>query len=84
MKMEWLIIYSKRIWNKLVEISRANREFSYNYEVVFVSSCHSEFASNIFLESGARHVICIETTETISDKASLRFSQVFYETLFVK
>jgi hypothetical protein len=69
---------------KLVELSKANREFTYNYEVVFVSSCHSEFAGNIFHVSGAHHVICIQKSDTILDKASLRFSKVFYETLFVK
>lgn len=42
---------------RLVQISKANREFSHNYEVVFVSSCYSEFAGKIFLSSGARHVI---------------------------
>lgn len=69
---------------KLVQISNANREFWHNYEVVFVSSCYSEFTAKIFLASGARHVICIQKNQRISDKASLRFSQVFYETLFVK
>jgi hypothetical protein len=69
---------------RLVEISRANRSFTYNYEVVFVSSCHSEFAGNVFLASGAHHVIWIMKSETILDKASLRFSKVFYQTLFMK
>ena len=69
---------------KLVEISRANRSFTFNYEVVFVSSCHSEFAGDIFLASGAHHVICIQKSATISDKASLRFSKVFYEALFIQ
>jgi hypothetical protein len=54
------------------------------FEVVFVSSCYSQFAGEIFLNAGAKHVICIRSGERISDKASLRFSRVFYETLFVK
>lgn len=54
------------------------------FEVVFVSSCHSQFAGEVFLNAGAKHVICIKGGEKISDKASLRFSRVFYETLFVK
>jgi hypothetical protein len=53
-------------------------------ELVFVSSCYSQFAGQIFLNTGARHVVCIKSGYTISDKASLRFSKVFYETLFVK
>ena len=69
---------------KLVKISRADSEYTHNYEVVFVSSCHSEFTGHIFLSSGARHVVCIKKSETISDKASLRFSRVFYECIFMK
>ncbi|CAI2380040.1 unnamed protein product [Moneuplotes crassus] len=69
---------------RLVKISKANRANTHNYEVVFVSSCHSEFAGKIFQASGANHVICILKSEQISDKASLRFSKVFYESLFMK
>lgn len=54
------------------------------FEVVFVSSCYSQFAGEVFLNAGAKHVICIRAGERISDKASLRFSKVFYDTLFVK
>jgi hypothetical protein len=54
------------------------------FEVVFVSSCHSQFAGEVFLNAGAKHVVCIKGGEKISDRASLRFSKVFYETLFVK
>lgn len=69
---------------KLVELSKANQEYSYHYEVVFVSSCHSEFTAKIFLSTGAKHVICINQDDQISDRASLKFSQVFYEYLFIK
>lgn len=54
------------------------------FEVVFIASCHSEFAGKVFSNSGARHVICIKGTEKISDAATLKFAQVFYEMLFVK
>ena len=54
------------------------------FEVVFVSSCHSEFAGKVFLNAGAKHVICIRQSERISYAASLTFSSVFYETLFGK
>jgi hypothetical protein len=30
------------------------------FELVFVSSCHSEFAGRVFLNAGAKHVICIK------------------------
>lgn len=62
----------------LIEMSKST------FEVVFVSSCYSQFAGEVFLNAGAKHVICIRNGERISDKASLRFSKVFYETLFVK
>ncbi|CAI2370088.1 unnamed protein product [Moneuplotes crassus] len=54
------------------------------FEVVFVSSCHSEFAGKVFLNAGAKHVICIKQSEKIADAASLKFSSVFYENLFGK
>ena len=60
-------------------------EMSQNsFEVVFVSSWYSQFAGEVFLNAGAKHVICIRSGEQIADVASLRFSKVFYETLFVK
>lgn len=55
-----------------------------NFEVVFIASCHSEFAGKVFSNAGARHVISIRGTEKISDVAALKFAQVFYEMLFVK
>ena len=53
-------------------------------EVVFVASCHSEFAGRVFQNAGANHVICIRGTEKISDEATLIFAQIFYDMLFVK
>ena len=55
-----------------------------NFEVVFIASCHSEFAGNVFSNAGAKHVISIKGAEKISDEAALKFAQVFYEMLFVK
>ena len=69
---------------KLVQLTKANIEYSHHYEVVFVSSCHSEFTAKIFLATGAKHVICINRDDRISDKASLKFSQVFYDYIFIK
>lgn len=70
---------------QLLEIEKASRDdVTYNYEVVFVSSWHSQCLGLIFQKFGAHHVICIQKSDTILDKASLRFSKVFYETLFMK
>ena len=37
----------------MIEMSRNT------FEVVFVSSCYSQFAGEVFLNAGAKHVICI-------------------------
>jgi hypothetical protein len=68
----------------LVDLSKDRIQHSHRYEVVFVSSWYSEFTAKIFLASGARHVIWIDEDQRISDRASLRFSQIFYERLFEK
>lgn len=51
-------------------------------EFVFVASCHSQFAGNIFHEAGAKHVICVQEHTQISDEASICFSKNFYTQLF--
>ena len=56
----------------------------YEFELVFVSSCHSQFAGQVFLNAGAQHVICIIQNAKVLDEASTVFSKVFYETLFSK
>ncbi|CAI2359291.1 unnamed protein product [Moneuplotes crassus] len=70
--------FYERDLKKMIKLSQIN------LEVVFVSSCHSEFAGKVFLNAGAKHVICIKQSEEVDDGAALRFSKVFYETLFVK
>ena len=51
-------------------------------ELVFVSSCHSEFIGDIFFNAGIDHVICIMESETISDDASIVFGKAFYQALY--
>ena len=51
-------------------------------ECVFVSSCYSEFAGQIFLNAGARHVVCIREGQPVADEAAILFAKVFYRTLF--
>jgi len=43
-----------------------------------MATCHSQFASDIFFEAGAGHVIGINTEEEISDAAILTFTKTFY------
>ncbi|CAI2383628.1 unnamed protein product [Moneuplotes crassus] len=56
----------------------------FKFEVVFIASCHSEFAGKIFSNAGANHVVCIKGSEKVRDLAALEFAQVFYEMLFAK
>jgi hypothetical protein len=51
-------------------------------QFVFISTCHSQFAGEIFLNTGVEHVICILKTEKLYDKAAIIFSENFYELLF--
>ena len=58
------------------------KTYEFNFKLVFVSSCYSEFVGDIFKNSGAEHVICIKEGETISDTASIIIAKVFYQALF--
>jgi len=51
-------------------------------EFVVVATCHSEFVGRIFLEAGAKHVICIRHSEEVQDKAIITFTDTFYESVF--
>lgn len=51
-------------------------------ELVFLAACNSEFAAQIFLKKGAKHVICIESTKEVLDDAVLTFANNFYRYLF--
>ena len=51
-------------------------------ELVFVSSCHSEFIGDIFFNAGIDHVVCIMESEKISDEASIVFGRAFYQALY--
>ena len=49
---------------------------------MIVATCHSEFVGRIFLEAGAKHVICIKQSEEVEDVAVLTFTDTFYAMLF--
>ena len=67
---------SEKKLTKLLEVSGTKLEF------VFVASCYSQFAGEIFHRAGAKHVICVRKGERISDDASIMFSKAFYHALF--
>ena len=51
---------------------------SASLDFVFMATCHSEIAVNIFFDAGAKHVIGIKHDETIEDAAILTFTKTFY------
>lgn len=48
-------LVSEKTLKQLILKSNTNLEF------VFVASCHSQFAGEIFRNAGAKHVICIQS-----------------------
>jgi len=46
-----------------------------------MSACHEKVAANMFLESGAKHVIGIE--EKVKDAARVMFTKTFYNKLWM-
>ena len=50
-------------------------------DLVFVSTCHSEDFGKLFIEYGAKHVIYIDKRTEINDKASVIFTEYFYDNL---
>ena len=51
-------------------------------QLVVILSCHSEAIGRVFFEAGVKHVICIRQDMTVSDEASTRFANQFYNLLF--
>lgn len=49
---------------------------------VFIATCHSEFAGEIFHNAGVDHVICVRQKDTLLDDAAIFFTKKFYRTLF--
>ena len=69
---------------ELKKFMQTSKSQSQSFELVFVSSCTSEFAGWIFLNAGAKHVICIREGCEVKDDCSVRFSEVFYWYFFVE
>jgi hypothetical protein len=51
-------------------------------EVVFLSSWYSESESEVLLNAGAKHVVCIQRNKKVMDEACIKFSSAFYQALF--
>ena len=50
-------------------------------EVVFLAACHSEYVGNVFVNSGIRHVVCIQSNQEVDDKVAISFTRFFYKEL---
>ena len=48
-------LVSEKTLSEFMQSSNTKLEF------VFVASCYSEFAGKIFLNAGAKHVICVKS-----------------------
>ena len=64
--------------SRLSEILKSYSRQLKKIELVFASTCHSQFLGNLFLENGVKNVICIQGITPISDKAALQFSENLY------
>lgn len=51
---------------------------------VFIATCHSEFAGEIFHNAGVEHVICVRKDAEILDEAAISFAKSFYKLLFMQ
>ena len=62
-------------------ISKYYNKTKCGLQFVVVATCHSEFVGRIFLEAGAKHVICIKQSEEVEDDAVITFTDHFYAML---
>jgi hypothetical protein len=55
-------------------------------DFIFVATCHSEFAAEIFYDNGegASHVIGIDKGYTINDDAAITFAKSFYSRVWLR
>lgn len=58
------------------------KSIAQDLQFVFVASCHSEKIATIFHKMGVPHVICIEQSMRMNDKAAIEFSKLFYDEVF--
>lgn len=58
------------------------KKLDHDIEFVFVASCHSHLVGEVFLQAGAKHVLCVAKNETISDLACQKFTKYFYHAYY--
>jgi len=61
--------------SRLTQILKTYSKQLKKINLVFASTCHSQFLGNLFLENGVKNVICIQGMTPIAEKAALQFSE---------
>lgn len=69
-------LISRKMLRELILATKCELEF------VVIATCHSEFVGRIFLEAGAKHVVCIQNNSEVMDKSAITFSENFYDSVF--
>ena len=70
--------------NQLEEIIKKNSSIIENIDLIFISSCHSEHLGKIFLQNNAKNVIYIHGLTKVSNLASWKFTEYFFDNLINK
>ena len=54
-------------------------DFSHQIDLVVVAACNSKNVGQVFLDSGVKHVVCVESGKFVLDKAAIEFTRNFYQ-----
>lgn len=70
--------YSINDFKQLFHIPLSKQE---PVDIIFLSACHSESIANVFLETQAKCVICVNAKTKILDETAQNFAKKFYQNL---
>ena len=48
-------------------------------DLVIVTACQSEFVGELFIKSGAKHVICVDKNGSVLDEVAIDFTLNLYQ-----
>ena len=66
---------------RLCEAGKKALNGTSSLEFVFVSACHSKFVGEAFAAAGVPHVVCVNVSSSLLDKAAHVFTRAFYLSL---
>ena len=70
---------TKAILSECLELQKD----SINLDLVFVAACQSEFVGEIFVQKGARHVICVDRKKSVLDDVAIDFTLNLYHKILL-